>query len=174
MFNFQTLSQQDILNLIVLVVFVATIYWNRKLIAGFYAKAKRTHTAQTRPARKKIQPVFETHAGILLADVSLIIIKDKCTIAYNRANQAIPWPYTTVITSVEALPKDQYFRIRREVIVRGDVIDRVSRAGIALQVTLKEPFNTTYIVSKKSAARFRKFGAEHAMPWWDRMHNKFR
>lgn len=74
---------------------------------------------------------------------------------------------------MEVLPEDQYFMIRREIIVRGDMIEKVIKEGNAFYILLKAPFSIRFVVAKKRMARFRAFGASNFMPWWNTHRNRF-
>lgn len=164
-----TLSTRSVLNLIVFIVFLLSTFYNWKWILRFYAKARKTHLKTKQQQAKLNLPVSN-----YIPDVALICFRDGCTLAYDHFNQAVPWPYVSMKASMEILPPDQYFRIRREIILKGEIIQNVVKEGNAFSVKLKPPFTNSYVVAKKSVARFRKFGAHHSMPWWNRINKRFR
>ncbi|MHA4894120.1 hypothetical protein ACXZ1K_05155 [Pedobacter sp. PWIIR3] len=144
------------------------VYFNLNHVRRFYRRAQRIIVANKR------RSAITSTSPEALFEIALITYQNAYTIAYNMENQIVPWPHASMKASNSALPSDAYFVIRRELIVRGDLIERVTKEGKVFSVQLKAPFSCSYVIAKKRMAAFRNFGAVNNMPWWNRQRNRFR
>ncbi len=138
------------------------------LIRRLYHKLGKIF-ALTGPKKLEVPPPPK-----LTFDIAVVVYQGDCTLAYNSDNQPVPWIYSSMKATHAALPAESFFMIRREVIIRGDVIEKVIKQDKEFSVLLKAPFNSSYVVAKKRMSAFRNFGASNNMPWWHPQRKRFR
>ncbi|MGY4383064.1 hypothetical protein ACVWYN_000083 [Pedobacter sp. UYP24] len=151
-----------------LAVSSAYVFFNIGIIRRFYRRAGKIFAVNNRK-QQELPPVPK-----ITFDIALVIYQGDCTIAYNSDNQPVPWVYSSMKATSAALATETFFMIRREIIVRGDLIEKVTKQGKEFSILLKAPFSCSYVVAKKRMAAFRAYGASNSMPWWNAQRNRFR
>jgi hypothetical protein len=91
-------------------------------------------------------------------EVGLIFTNNKSCFAKTLTGEVVSWP-ASMENSMNELPSALFFRIRRECIVRKDIIESVNRGGGTLILNLKAPFSQKFEVSRRNCPVFKK--------WWN-------
>ncbi|RZK77651.1 MAG: hypothetical protein EOO92_12525 [Pedobacter sp.] len=146
-----------------IMVFITVVYvlLNKKKIFQFYRKIL-IKKAEERRGKSTIHH-----------NIGMIYQKDKCTLALDRFNQFTAWEFNTLKASLNALPQDRYFMIRRDIIIDVSLVNKVIREKGRLTLILNAPFTDRLLVSKKRSAKFRAFVQKNNMPCWNPARKTF-
>lgn len=92
-------------------------------------------------------------------DIACIIIENRQCFYYNLIGQRFFWT-KTFREAIEALEGEQFFLIRRGILVNRKAITHVNPDGASLQLTLQFKLDTPLVVSNRNVVNFKHWFAQ--------------